>query len=177
MSCDLHNSRYKLNRLHNPWEKFTHRDVKRHNAENEIAFRLTCPPLATLGAPLTILPFRTTGEVIDSFLNYRSQRLYDCVPRRRQLLKDFLGVVLSSLSASDHPTASATYLDDVMKYSSTSDIALIDDWNSHESCARKIGKACPDCYNYSAKISMPALCNHLRREVKYIVQSPPSPGN
>jgi hypothetical protein len=158
-----------LSRLHNPWEKFTHRDEKKHNAENDLAFRLGQPLYRLVPTPPPQpLSTRSTREVIDVFLDFGSKRLDDPVPRQRQLLKDFLlasDPPLPSLSSSRPAT---TYFDDVGLRSATGDIALIDDRNYHQYCARKVMQTCSDCYIYSQRLTIPELCNHLHGEVSYV---------
>jgi hypothetical protein len=168
MSQDLHSSRYELSRPHNPWEKFTHRDEKKHHAENSLAFRLGRSRfLITSTPPVSNSPPQTSTEVIEVFLTQGSHRLNDPVPRQRQLLKDFLQAADPVLSASSPlvQSSATTYYDSVKLCSSPSDIALLDDRNNHPGCARRIGKACSDCYICSKKLSIPELCTHLQGEV------------
>jgi hypothetical protein len=166
MSYDLHSSRYEPSRLHNPWEQFAHRDEKKHQAENDLVFRLGRPPFQLVPiAPPHTLSTRSTAEVIDLFLQYGSKRLDDQVPRKQQLLKDFLRGSDPPLSALSSSTPPVTYIDDVKLRSSVGDIALIDDRNNHSDCGRKIKKACSDCHIYSKKLSIPDLCTRLQGEV------------
>jgi hypothetical protein len=175
MSHDFHSSRHELSRLYNHWEKFTHRDEKKHHAENSVEFRLGRPRfLITSTPPTSNSPPKTSAEVIEVFLTYGSHRLNDPVPRQRQLLKDFFQAAdpVPSMLSSEQP--STTYYDDVKLRSSISDIALLDDRNNHPRCARKIGKACSDCYILSKKVSIPDLCTHLQGEVSMAERSFPS---
>jgi hypothetical protein len=160
-----------LSRLHNPWEKFTHRDEKKHNAENDLTFRLGRPPYQSV-LPQTPQPLstNTTTEVIELFLDYGSKSLDDPVPRQRQLLKDFLQASNSPLPSLSSLTPTTTYIDDVNLRSSVGDIALIDDRNYHPYCARKIKQqTCSDCYIHSKKLAIPELCTHLQGEVSYVI--------
>jgi hypothetical protein len=161
MPTNLHSARYELDQLHNPWEKFARRNEVLHRGDNELQFRLGRIPFQTTAASIpTDISTKTTAEVIELFLNYGSHRLEDPVPRRQQLLKDFLGAANSSSSG-----PASTYLDDVRLRSSANEIALIDDRNCHEKCARIIGQCCPDCEIVSGNIDIPNLCTRLRGEV------------
>jgi hypothetical protein len=161
-----------LGRLHNPWEKFTRRDEKKHNAENDLAFRLGQPSyqLAPTSPPQP-LSTRSTIEVIDLFLGFGSKSLDEPVPRQRQLLRDFLLASDPPLPSLSPSTPTTTYIDDVELRSSVGDIVLTDDRNYHEDCARKVKQTCSDCYIYSQKLTIPELCTHLQGEVSCLMHT------
>jgi hypothetical protein len=140
---------YELSRPHNPWEKFTRRDEKKHVAEDS---RL-CPSTAT------------TSDVIRLFLAHGIHRLDDPVPRQRQLLKDFLNAAVPSA-----PSSSMTYSDEVQKHSTHNDIALLDDRSRHLECAKMIGQPCTICYIVPKNFTISELCTHMRDVVCHIKQ-------
>jgi hypothetical protein len=145
MSHDAYSLRYDLSRLHNPWEKFTQRDTKKHRAEDRSPL---CP--ATASNP----------NVIKLFLTHGSHALNDPVPCQRQLLRDFL-----TAAAPLAPAPQATYLDAVHGLSTDADIALLDDRERHMGCAKIIDQPCGDCRIFSQDLTVPQLCTRLRDEV------------
>jgi hypothetical protein len=163
MSHNFQGSQLDLGRFHNPWEKFEHRDEKGQRAESDLVFRLGYPLLQ-----VNTLFTRSTAEVVESFLSFGSNSLDDPVPRKRQLLRDFLQAShppMPTLSSSRSPAA---YLDEIRLLSAVGDIALVDDRNYHPDCARKIGRSCSGCYIYSEKLSIPDLCTRLQGEVGFV---------
>jgi hypothetical protein len=171
MSHDLYNSHHELNRPYNPWERFTLRDENKHRVDSELRFRLgRAPfqlPIPSPTSTVQPLPTRATAEVIELFLTFDSHHLYDDIPRQRQLLRDFLTAVTLSLPATSSPRQTDTYIADVKRCNSIHDIALIDDRNYHDGCARKIGRVCTECHIVSKKVSIPDLCSRLEDEVSH----------
>jgi hypothetical protein len=140
---------HELSRPHNPWEKFTQRDEKKHVADD--VSRL-CPPASI------------TSDVIKLFLTHGMHPLDEAVPRQRQLLKEFLNAVMISASAS-----SVTYLDDVQDRSTIVDIALLDDRNKHIGCVKMTAQQCVGCHIFSKNLTIPEFCMRLRDAVGHIV--------
>ena len=148
MAYEPGGSLHELSRPHNPWQEFTLRNEAKHRAED--VSRLCTSTQAT------------TTEIIEQFLNHDRQRLDEQVPRRRQVLKDFLHeVVPPSLGAARY------YFDDIERHSTDVDIALIDDRQKHEDCAKKIRKPCNECRVFSKTLKIPALCQRLKEEVNH----------
>lgn len=134
-----------FHRPYNPWEKFTRRDEAKHTAEDI----LLCRP----GTPIT------TAEVIHSFLTHGYNQLDQAVPRKRQLLRDFLEEVINSRRV--HSTVDQ----DIFTTSRNNDVALLDDRLKHERCARSIGQACNHCTVFSKNLTIPDLYKRLQEKV------------
>jgi hypothetical protein len=163
-------SSFELNRLHNPWVKFSRRDETQHVLDSEVKYRLgrlsiqppPTPPTAITQNSAT----KTTTEVVRLFMNHGKFRLDEVVLRQQQLVKDFLKAASPPASGSG-PTS--TYIDDVRLSSSVSDIALIDDRNYHEGCVKKFGKPCTECHIFSGKVTIPELCTRLESQVSPVI--------
>ncbi|KAF1956057.1 hypothetical protein CC80DRAFT_67834 [Byssothecium circinans] len=135
-------------RPHNPWEKFTQRTVANHHAEDS---RL-CPPQ---------LPISTT-EVIQRFLSHGYIRLDQAIPRKRQLLRDYLEETINvrqigGASVVEH---------DIVAKSKSADVALLDDRQKHDRCAKLIGQVCNSCQILSTNLTIPELYRRLQQEVR-----------
>jgi hypothetical protein len=130
-----------------PWKKFTHRQEAKHRPEDD---RRLCTPSLT------------SAEVIERFLSFERDKIHldELVPRRRQILRDFLNEVI--LGA---PRGTGPYLHDVERYSSDDNIALVDDRQNHEGCGRLSRKICDDCMIFSRSVGIPELCLRLQEMV------------
>jgi hypothetical protein len=147
MAYHLDSHVHDLNRLHNPWEKFTNRNERLHLVE-DIA-RL-CPP--------TPIPTPTTSSyAINSFMAHGNSELDEPVPRRYQRLRGFLDAAKSS---NDQAVEN-----DVADGSSRSDIALLDDRRNHPDCTNWYTNTCSGCKIFSLKLEIPQLLQRLKEEV------------
>lgn len=147
MAYELNGSHHELYRPHNPWERFTQRHDENHLPEDR--FRLVPPPHNV-----------STSAVIDALLTHDQVSSPDQpIPRRRQLLRDFLSEAVSGRGLNCHVD------EDIVKSSSSRDIALLDDRQKHEGCAKPIGKQCDDCQIYSNNVTIPNLYLRLKEEV------------
>lgn len=143
MAYELHRSTHDLNRLHNPWEKFKNRKQPLHVAEDSRPSEQT-----------------TTTDIIEAFLTRDKLRLDKQVPRRRQILRDFLDEVVQLPRSAVNP-----HFDDIARHSKDVDVAFIDDRQNHERCAKNIGIPCNDCHIFSQVLKIPELCQRLRKKV------------
>ncbi|CAN9186208.1 unnamed protein product [Alternaria alternata] len=106
-----------------PWKKFTHRQEAKHRPEDDLR-------LCTLD--------QTSAQVIERFLSPERDKIHldELIPRRRQVLRDFLNGV--------HPEGilgMGSCLQDVKDRSNDDNIiALVDDRQNHERCDKIIGK-------------------------------------
>lgn len=143
-----------------PWKKSTIRWEPGHNAEDS---RLC-------------LPTQTTQEIIEAFLLHDRRLLNTQIPGRWQVLSEFLYTIVP-------PTQSekTTYVEDIERYRTTNDIAILDDRMKHE-CARDIGKHCENCPTFSESVDVVALHRRLQEEVSILsrnivtVQTDPNSG-
>ncbi|CAO2650561.1 Nn.00g018530.m01.CDS01 [Neocucurbitaria sp. VM-36] len=145
MEYEAHSSFHEPIRPHNPWEVFTHRNETKHRAEDNSRL---CTNAQT-----------TTSQVIERFVNFDRHRLDEQVPRRHQMLRDFLHEVV--------PPSVGTvgsYFDDIERHSTNANIALIDDRRQHERCAKSIGNPCNGCRIFSRVVRIPGMCQRLREE-------------
>jgi hypothetical protein len=154
---------HELNRahtLHNPWEKFTHRNESGHYAED--ASRLHSLQQATSSSQTTTLPQITSVAVIDGFLGHNRKLLDNPIPRQRQLLREFLaGSIVQSSRNSSHRNFDA----DISDSSNSGDIALLDDRQKHPDCMKSNRRACPDCVVFSTSLTVPQLLQRLQDQV------------
>lgn len=131
---------------HSPWEKYTQRYEAKHSPEDDVRL---CTTAQT-----------TTAQIIEEFLTHDQHQLEKQVPRRRQILRDFLDEALAPSAGVASP-----YLKDIEQRSTSADIALIDDRQNHEGCGRfKREKHCDDCIIFSETISIPDLCRRLKEK-------------
>jgi len=133
---------------HSPWKKFTDRRELTHLPEDDV--RLCTPG-------------QTSAQIIERFLVYEELKIHidELVPRRRQVLRDFLNEVTPIF-----PRGIGPYLQDIERYSKDDHIALVDDRQNHEGCVNKNPiKRCDDCIIYSRSVSIPELCVRLQEKV------------
>jgi hypothetical protein len=132
---------------HSPWKKFTYRQEAKHHPEDDL--RLCTPD-------------QTSAQIIERFLSPERDKIHldELVPRRRQVLRDFLNEVVPAVQRGIGP-----YLQDVERYSNDDNIALVDDRQNHEGCDKVIGKPCSDCLIFSRLICIPELCVRLQEKV------------
>jgi hypothetical protein len=135
-------------RLHNPWEKFSQRLVERHLAEDESRL---CPPQVPI----------STSEVVARFLSHGYTRLDEAIPRKRQLLRNFLEETITPQQMGMPNSVEH----DIRDGSVSGDIALLDDRQKHERCAKSIGQLCSVCRIFSRKLSIPELYQRLQEKV------------
>lgn len=131
-----------------PWKKFTHRQEAKHRPEDDLR-------LCTLD--------QTSAQVIERFLSPERDKIHldELIPRRRQVLRDFLNGV--------HPEGilgMGSCLQDVKDRSNDDNIiALVDDRQNHERCDKIIGKPCNDCRIFSRSVGIPELCERMQEKV------------
>jgi hypothetical protein len=136
---------HEFSRLYDPWETFTHRDENKHRLEDT----------ARLCSPLT-----TCHDIINICFSYESRRLDDPIPRRSQILRDFLEEVLDSYTRSNQP-----YGVDIDRRNNDDHIVLVDDRQNHLNCEKKIRRPCAACQIFSKNLTIPQLRGHLTQEV------------
>lgn len=147
MAFELDSSPHEPFRPHNPWEKFTIRDEKKHYAEDQSRL---CP-----------LPQISALEAIEKFLGHGCTKLDEPILRKRQLVRDFLKEIISG------PPNTSTYVEaSISSSSSATDIALLDDRQKHKHCAKLIGQQCNECNIFSSNLTIPQLFRRLREEVQ-----------
>jgi hypothetical protein len=149
MDHDTHRSRYEPFRLHNPWEAFINRHEGKH------------------GASRLCSPTQTTSEVIDKFLAHERTLLDEPVPRRWEVLREFLHEITRQSTNTTCP-----YTEDIERHSRIHDIALVDDRRRHEECKTVAGYPCNDCQKFSESMKITELCKRMQKEV-CILQLPP----
>jgi len=146
MDYDCKITRYEPIRAYNPWDEFKNRTEKNHRAED--ASRLFSPSD----------PEPTSSKVVDVFLKQESTRLDELVPRRWQLLRDFLNeVARRSASSTD------TYSVDVDKYNTNS--VPLDDRRKHDKCTKDSLGTCAECHIFSKELNISALRSRLFEQV------------
>lgn len=145
MAHDFKTTNHEFSRPYDPWEKFTRRDETKHRAED--TFRL-----CSQNAP--------SYEVIDVCFAHGSRPLDDPIPRRNQILRDFLEEVLDGPVRSNRP-----YPDDIARRNSDNHIVLVDDRQNHSDCEKKIRRACAACRIFSQNVTVRQLREHLAQEV------------
>ncbi|KAJ8114938.1 hypothetical protein OPT61_g3298 [Boeremia exigua] len=131
-------------RPHDPWEKFTHRNERIHRAED--TSRLC-------------IQNATSHDVINECLAHDNRRLYDPIPHKSQLLRDFLSEVLEN-----KPVSSQPYEFDIERRCQSSYIVLVDDRQNHPDCEKKIRRRCTACQIFSRYLTVPQLRDHLIKE-------------
>ena len=146
MQTDLSSFVHELGRPHDPWEKFVQRNDARHRAEDD--FRL-CPQDAT------------SLDVINHFFSNESRKIDDPIPRRRQLLREFLQEVLLPCHMGPQPR----YELDIQRRSSPNHIVLLDDRQRHQGCSKVILQPCTICQIFSRNLTVSELCDRLKQEV------------
>jgi hypothetical protein len=137
---------YPVSQPQTPWTKFTQREEAKHGPEDD---RRLCD--------LT----QSTAQVIEKFLAADRNTIHmdDQVPRRRQVLRDFLNEVVP-----DTATAVRPYSEDVERHSNDTTIALVDDRQNHIGCGKIILKPCNECRIFSKSVRIPELCLRLQRK-------------
>lgn len=135
---------------YNPWQRFTQRDVAKHNAEDGVCF---CPPHTPISA----------AEVINRFLGHGFNTLDEAVPRKRQLLRDFLEEAITIPR-----NAPRIVEQDISATSRSIDVALLDDRQNHERCAKRVSQVCNDCNIFSKNLSILELYKRLQEDVSSI---------
>ena len=145
MSLDYSGVSHELNRPHDPWERFTRRNVTKHRMEDTIR-------LCTQDT--------SSSRVIDICFKQERRPLDDPIPRKNQVLRDFLGEVLDGVPGSTRP-----YAADILRRNRTNGIVLVDDRQNHADCEKKIRRPCPKCKIFSEKLSIPKLREHLVQNV------------
>jgi hypothetical protein len=141
---------HESSRLHNPWETFTRRDENKHRLEDT----------SRLCSPQT-----KSQDVIEKCFAFENRRLDEFVPRRTQILRDFLGKLPHGLVPSDLP-----YGTDIERRSNNDHIVLVDDRQKHPECEKLIRKACSTCRIFSRKLTIPELRDHLVEDVGCPIQ-------
>ncbi|OAL50526.1 hypothetical protein IQ07DRAFT_679915 [Pyrenochaeta sp. DS3sAY3a] len=125
-----------------PWQKFTIRWEPGHNAED---VRLCSPT-------------QTTQEIIEAFLLHNDRRSNAQIPRRWQVLGEFLYPIVT-LSQGDV----TTYVEDIERHRAANDVAILDDRQKHE-CARDFGQHCEGCPTFSENLDVMALQRRLQEK-------------
>jgi len=130
-----------------PWGKFTHRQEKKHLPEDDLRL---CTPT------------QTSAQIIERFLSPARDKILldEPVPRRRQLLRDFLNEIVPAA-----PRGTGPYLQDIERYSIDDNVALVDDRQKHAGCLKIVGKPCSDCVIFSRSVRIPELCVRLQEKV------------
>lgn len=143
------NSNRSLNehmQIHNPWERFKTRNEQTHLAEDSRLVRAAST---------------TSLEVIKNFITYGTHQFEEPIPQQRQLLRDYLCV-----AATNDPDPTNQFVEtDIVKFSKTWDIALLDDRQNHDGCARPYGNPCSRCHIFSENLSIPQLFLRLKENV------------
>lgn len=149
MSIEANGSGLENNRPYDPWEKFRTRNEAKHRAEDHSRL---CPVQVT------------SLDVIHTFFSHENRRLDEPIPRRRQLLRDFLKEAVVSTPTGPHPL----YENDVTQGSTDTSIALLDDRQNHAGCAKLIFQPCNTCHGqiFSRNLTISALCDRLKLEVR-----------
>jgi len=131
-----------------PWGKFTHRQEKKHRPEDDL--RLCTPG-------------QTSAQIIERFLSPGRDKILldELVPRRWQVLRDFLNEVVPAA-----PRRIGPYLHDIERYSMDDNVALVDDRQKHAGCFKIVGKPCSDCVIFSRSVRIPELCVRLQEKVR-----------
>ena len=148
MEVDLHGGRFEPLRTYNPWDKFKVRNDRYHLAEDTARLFPTTDPCPT------------SSEVIDRFLKQNSHRLDRLIPRRWQILKDFLDEVVRG-----SPSGTSPYTDNIRSYRTNIDIVLLDDRRKHGGCGKSVIGSCSECHIWSRELKIPDLCERLLEEV------------
>lgn len=148
MRPDYSTSNHEQGRPHDPWEKFTQRNEIKHVAED--ASRLCQPHM-------------TSSDIIENFFLHERRELDDSIPRRRQILRDFLKEVILPCSLGPQPR----YESDIARRSSVDHLALLDDRQKHQNCPKAIYQPCNVCKIFSEKLGIPELCDRLKQDVSH----------
>jgi hypothetical protein len=150
--------------LHNPWEKFTRRNEKMHVAED--GSRLIGEDHSRLPTASTtnvdVIDSTASMTVIEQFMTHRTGPLEISIPQRRQLLRDYLEA--AAADAASHPNRFVE--NDIGHFSKTWDIALLDDRQNHQNCARPYKNPCSKCQILSKSLSIPELFLRLKENVR-----------
>ena len=135
-----------LDRLHNPWHKFTQRNQLKHNAEDSRLHK----------------PAATARDVIQQFMAHHSDPLDGEIPHMRQMLRDYLNETVMTAAGPNETIENV-----IQKTSSPRDFALLDDRKKHEKCHRHIGLTCKKCALVSEKKEMFELYKRLAGNVSF----------
>lgn len=138
---------HELSRPYDPWERFTHRDEDKHHIDDTSR----------------LFPSHATSyDIIDGCFSHEGRRLDSQIPRRDQILRDFLGEVLEGPTRSSQP-----YGIDIDRRNNYAHIVLVDDRRNHPNCEKKIRRACTVCKKdiFSRNLSVPQLRDRLALEV------------
>lgn len=131
----------------NPWQKFTLREEKIHQAEDKSRL-----------FPSHQIP---SADVIEGFLRHQRDELDILIPRRYQALRNYLSHAIRN--------PSNVVENDIAQSSSNRDIVLLDDRQNHvrcvDACRQWHGQRYKGCNIFSDNLSIPAMFSRLKEEV------------